>query len=130
MTREELYKSRIKPDPEKYCAYCGQMMHRVRFESGRLEDLSAFTRRRYCCRECMRRAFIKVGHNNQLYFPSHHTARAIAYTILGKEYRCENCGSTTNIDVHHKDGDRNNNTPGNLELLCRSCHMKKHRNNG
>ena len=26
------------------------------------------------------------------------------------------------IDVHHKDGNKNNNDPSNLELLCRNCH--------
>ena len=78
----------------------------------------------------MKKGFIKVGKNNQLYFPSHHTAMAIAYTILRKEYKCEECGSIKNIDVHHIDGDRNNNVPENLELLCRSCHVKKHINNG
>ena len=126
--RRDLYiKAHTKPDPNKHCAYCGKEMHRVRFESGRLEDLSAFKRRKYCCRECMRKAFIKVGENNQLYAPSHHTARAIAYTIQEKERKCEICGSTSNIDVHHKDGNRTNNNPENLVLLCRSCHMKEHR---
>ena len=116
-----------KPDPVKHCAYCGMEMHRVRFASGRLEDLSAFSRRKYCCRECMRKAFVKVGHNMQGYTPSHHTARKLAYVVLNREYKCERCGSTKNVDVHHKDGDRNNNTPENIALLCRSCHMKEHK---
>lgn len=127
MTREERYKAQTKPDPEKYCTYCGERMRRARFGSGRLEDLSAFMRRKYCGRECMRKAFVKVGNDTrQNYSASHHSARSLAYLVLGREYCCEKCGSTANIDVHHKDGNRNNNTPENIELLCRSCHLKEH----
>ena len=45
-----------------------------------------------------------------------------------KEYRCECCGNTEwlskpiPLEVHHKDGDRNNNTLENFELLCPNCH--------
>ncbi len=130
MTREEHYKSMIKPDPEKRCAYCGARMHRVRFVSGRLEDLAAFTRRKYCNRVCMRKAFIKVGHTEQDYRPAHLSAFHLAYDILGKEKKCELCGSSKSIDVHHKDFDYKNNTPENIMILCRSCHMKIHRKNG
>lgn len=127
MKRDIYIKTATKPDPVKHCAYCGEEMHRVRFASGRLEDMGAFKRRKYCCRECMKKAFVKVGNNPQSYSPSHHTARKLAYLVLNREYKCEKCGSTSNVDVHHKDGDRNNNTPENIVLLCRSCHMKEHR---
>lgn len=42
--------------------------------------------------------------------------------------KCENCGLTTwfekpiNLEVHHIDGDRSNNTLDNLLLLCPNCH--------
>ena len=45
-----------------------------------------------------------------------------------KEYKCECCGNTEwmghpiPLEVHHKDGDRNNNTLENFELLCPNCH--------
>ena len=55
-----------------------------------------------------------------------------------KEYRnwtCQRCGfhASTNkekklIEVHHKDKNRTNNNPSNLEVLCRSCHTKEHPN--
>lgn len=45
-------------------------------------------------------------------------------------YTCERCGKRPEkaraLDVHHKDGNRQNNTPDNLIVLCRSCHNKEH----
>ena len=45
-----------------------------------------------------------------------------------KENKCENCGLTEwlgqpiPLELHHKDGDRNNNTLENYQLLCPNCH--------
>lgn len=42
--------------------------------------------------------------------------------------KCENCGITEwlgqpiNLEVHHIDGDRTNNSLENLQLLCPNCH--------
>jgi hypothetical protein len=40
---------------------------------------------------------------------------------------CEICGSEKNVDVHHKNGDPQNNDIQNLQRLCRGCHIKQHR---
>ena len=45
-----------------------------------------------------------------------------------KPHQCESCGLTEwlgnpiPLEVHHKDGDRNNNVFENYELLCPNCH--------
>lgn len=45
-----------------------------------------------------------------------------------KEHKCECCGLSTwlgkpiPLELHHKDGDRHNNTLNNFELLCPNCH--------
>ena len=45
-----------------------------------------------------------------------------------KEAKCENCGLTQwlgqeiPLEVHHKDGNRHNNTIENFQLLCPNCH--------
>lgn len=130
MNREDYLLQHTKQDPEKHCAYCGKEMHRVRFASGRLEDIGAFMRRKYCDRECMKRAFVKIGKNNRSYSSAHTTARHIAYLLEGKDKKCEICGSEINVDVHHKDGDYTNNVPENIQLLCRSCHLKEHNPKG
>lgn len=38
--------------------------------------------------------------------------------------KCEQCGSTDKLTVHHKDGNFTNNAPENLELLCDKHHKK------
>ena len=45
-----------------------------------------------------------------------------------KEHRCEKCGLTEwlgnpiPLELHHIDGDKNNNTLENFQLLCPNCH--------
>ena len=47
-----------------------------------------------------------------------------------KEYRCECCGLDTwmsnpiPLELHHKDGNRYNNTLENFQLLCPNCHAQ------
>ena len=45
------------------------------------------------------------------------------------EYKCANCGctgewfgKTISLQLHHKDGNHNNNELSNLEFLCPNCH--------
>ncbi len=121
------YKDITKPTPVQYCSYCGMKMERKRFASGRLEDLGSFKRRKYCNMECARKSFVKTDGNKQLYGPAHHSARKITYLLENKEKKCVLCGSTNKIDVHHKDGDFHNNSVENLIVVCRSCHLKLHR---
>lgn len=45
-----------------------------------------------------------------------------------KEHKCEKCGKTEfmgeeiPVELHHMDGDRNNNSLDNLQILCPNCH--------
>ena len=112
---------------DRYCEYCGKKLERKRFNS-RLEDFTVFSNRKYCNRECMRKDWVKIGDNhNQSYSNAHTTARKINELILHKEV-CELCGSDTNLDIHHIDGNWQNNNLDNLMCLCRSCHTRYERN--
>lgn len=44
----------------------------------------------------------------------------------GKSKVCERCGNNQHVEMHHKDRDKYNNDPSNLEWLCRSCHRLEH----
>ncbi len=60
------------------------------------------------------------------------TISRLTKEILEKEKRnlflCEKCKVISNIELlrHHKDRNRNNNDPSNLEILCISCHSFEH----
>jgi hypothetical protein len=36
---------------------------------------------------------------------------------------CQRCSAAPAVDRHHKDGNTRNNSPDNIALLCRRCHM-------
>lgn len=50
--------------------------------------------------------------------------------IKSHEYKCEKCGISDwngmpiTLQLHHKDGDHNNNEESNLSLLCPNCHSQ------
>lgn len=48
------------------------------------------------------------------------------YSKLLLTYTCENCGWFGYCQIHHKDGNRNNNQPDNLSCLCPNCHIDIH----
>ena len=67
------------------------------------------------------------GKNN----PNYKDGRSFYSKFRKKE--CERCGARRNINtkkplyVHHKDGDRTNADPQNLQTVCASCHEKIHK---
>lgn len=109
--------ARRKPDPPKCCLECGMTMSRRRTPSGRLEDMTAFLKRKYCSRECMGKAYLSDD-------------PTATYMRKFRNDSCENCGSASQLGVHHKDEDRTNNSPENLQTLCAKCHTSHHWQNG
>ena len=51
----------------------------------------------------------------------------------GSGFRCSSCGAVfygrarNNLHTHHIDGNKKNDLPTNLEVLCKWCHKKHHR---
>lgn len=108
----------IKPTSARACAYCSKILTRKTY-NGRLEDRGVFLRRKYCDQVCMAQANVK----NVL---SSHRREAQKY----RKVACEMCGTTSNLDVHHIDGDTSRNEEENLMTLCDPCHTKWHWEHG
>lgn len=104
------------PTQPKPCAHCGALMLRKRF-NGRLEDLSVFSRRKFCSLSCANSGE-KGGRSDSTF--SRRAGR-------GRKKACELCGDTHwRLHVHHRSGDRSDNSPANLQTLCPSCHKLSH----
>lgn len=111
-----------KETPEKYCLYCNKKLERKRLPNGDLEYLKHFNARKYCDQQCMADMFRGRKKTSD---PSWYTAHERARRIKVAD-KCEICGSTQNVDVHHIDCDWKNNEINNLQAVCRSCHNKIH----
>lgn len=48
------------------------------------------------------------------------------YSLIEKAGKCNNCGATSSLLVHHKNRDRSDNRPENLEVVCHDCHQLRH----
>lgn len=114
--------ARKKLTPERYCEYCGKKLERKRLPNGDLEYFIHFNRRKYCDRICMAMEFDSRHNPSVLPSSGHHHARQMMTPGL-----CERCGAANASDVHHRDGNPQNNLQGNLMRICRSCHMREHR---
>ena len=114
-----------KPTPERYCEYCGKKLERKPLPNGCLEYLIHFNRRKYCDRRCMAASFDQRHSPEVGWSTAHYHAR--------KEMphgSCNRCGKPDALDVHHKDGNHLNNSPENLERICRGCHSREHKSKG
>ncbi len=96
-------------EPLKSCENCGATISRRRYGS-RLEDLTAFRKRRFCSLSCAntRKTLTKHGYSWR--------ARKHLKTA------CEACNETRSLIAHHIDQDKTNNAPENIQTLCKWCH--------
>ena len=88
--------------------------------SGKNKDGSTRYKRR--CEACVKRsrAIRLNGHRREM--------------LRHKKMYCESCGfvakNACQLDVDHKDGNRENQLPENLQTLCANCHRLKTHLNG
>lgn len=102
----------IKDKVKSTCKSCGKETMKSLSTSNRNDS-------NYCDREC---------YNNRrkenLKRLKRHTAY---YDDLLEGTKC-GCGINEIylLQIHHKDGNHNNNEPDNLEVVCANCHIKRH----
>jgi len=111
-----------KPTPIKFCENCGSLLERKRIPSGALESLLHFGRRKFCDQKCMGQAFDARETTGTSWATTHYHARKMV-----PHGPCSRCGKLQAMDVHHEDGNHQNNSRENLSRICRSCHTKVHR---
>lgn len=65
--------------------------------------------------------------SNKIEFQSHKLKKRLLEEGY-KEHKCENCNLTTwmnkkiPLELHHKNGNHNDNSYDNIQLLCTNCH--------
>ena len=113
---------RVSEEP-KYCCTCGTKIFRKRF-NGRLEDLGAWNRRKFCSLSCANTKE-KVGYDGNSWRARKHL-KAI----------CEHCGihnhnlpSGQGLHAHHINLNRDDNRRENIRTLCGRCHALLHHGN-
>lgn len=94
------------------CSICGHT--RIKLRNSKANSLGG----KYKCKTVYKKSYIKSVY---------------PYAVHKKE-TCEHCGFVpvhqSQLDVDHKDGDRWNNDPSNLQTLCANCHRLKTHING
>jgi ssDNA-binding Zn-finger/Zn-ribbon topoisomerase 1 len=109
-------------DIMRTCEACGRPILRTRMPNGELMSRSVFLKRKFCNKTCMSEAFTARPVKEIVQHSTAHR-RARRLKAAGP---CERCGNPGR-DVHHRNGNWLDNDPGNLERLCRPCHLKEHR---
>ena len=61
---------------------------------------------------------------NLMWKTGRHAYRRIIIEERVPIFKCHICNSTKKLEIHHVDGNRDNNQIENLIFVCRTCHMK------
>lgn len=117
-----MYQSRHRIDV--VCAQCG-----ISFKKSPTVLKRAKSGLNFCSRKCKDKAQ-RIGGLVEIQPPHYGTGFDRGRLIAERGHRCEgeDCGVTewrgqpVTLEVHHVDGDRKNNSDGNLQLLCGNCH--------
>jgi 5-methylcytosine-specific restriction endonuclease McrA len=91
------------------------------------EKRDAFAKRRTCGPGCLKAYMAEV---QRAYWDSQPPGKSKG--ALCRRARkhlkaaCEKCGTTDQLEAHHRDEDRSNFAAENIETLCKPCHLRHH----
>lgn len=115
---------------DKICMNCGCSFNRSKMPSGRLEDLSDYAERKYCSKRCFDLVNRGENHHNWKggtkvnrdgYLINNQTGkfvhREIVEKYIGRLLRDDE-------NIHHIDGNKQNNDISNLVIMSNSDHRK------
>lgn len=112
---------------DRYCLNCGEKLHKGQYK--------------YCSNKCQaeyqrQQAVQNIFNGESSGLKNATTSKPKikdtlrTYLLKKTNYCCERCGcdwinpysGQTILEIHHKDGNRQNNAEDNLEVLCPNCH--------
>lgn len=82
-----------------------------------------------CSRSCANKSRSGISYTHTSLMDKALSQRRIKVALIKERgASCERCGYAIMeiLQLHHKDRDRSNNTPQNLEILCPNCHFEEH----
>lgn len=111
------------PKIQKICEICGRMFEVKPYRSKTAKQCSFTCHQKAASKisAVMRGNLLRYSGSTNGYvkFNSRHMHRVIAEQMLGRPLRSGEI-------VHHRDGNKQNNNPENLEILFQSQHVKRH----
>lgn len=142
-----------KTGREVECDYCGTIVYRSKSQLDRSKSKRHFCSKKcsnsynskivrsnhnvICtnCGESFRKSPSTIGDNNYCSrdcWKYHVRSSGASFYRSFKKEKCELCGfipvDRCQLDVHHVDSDKDNNTEENLQTLCANCHRLVHKN--
>lgn len=113
-------RGRRKTDMVRACIHCGKEYTRS----------AGQTKRRFCSRQCAIASNHGPAQHELLLFTQRNKKPPKRSLDMKDHYRaCQRCGwghEPAILHRHHKDRNRRNNSPTNIEILCPTCHVLEH----
>lgn len=107
------------------CAQCGKLLIKLKEKVKKAKTGLVFCDRK--CKENAQRAGGIPEMKPSRYIDGSSSYRSVAFKTYPK--KCNRCGYDSEpgiLRVHHRDRNRKNNDPENLEVLCPNCHDLEH----
>jgi hypothetical protein len=99
------------------CVVCGKVFR------ARENCMSTTNINRVTCSDDCQQALASVTHRKEIgHSPDFYQRRRQEFY----PDRCHDCGTTRNIETHHIDRNKSNNTKKNIMPLCSQCHGRRH----